>query len=281
MIKGDSKQITILVASFAVGLVAFVLTHQYLRGQRRELDARRQELESGIEMEKVLVALRPLPAGTALQVGDVGEKSVQRTGLSGAAIHREEFDRVEGMKLTYSIGQYKPILWEFVDTPYPMRYGLSPTINRKMRAVSIAVGGANAVSGLIQPNDRVDVLGTFSLPGKKEGEMETVTMTILQHVTILAVGTQLGKPTPGADRRRTEANSGYSMVTVEVTPSEAELLTFASYMKGRLTLSLRNPTDLDYLTSEQLENVNFDHLSKKIPEYNEKRQRAIVQGRRG
>jgi len=277
--KTDTKQIVTLAVSFAIGLLAFCLTHIYLRNERARIDAEIQNFRAGMEQVKVLVAVKALPTGTVIQPGDVAKKSVPRSGMSGEPVLPEDFDRIVGMKLLSPLEKEQPLLWVLIDTPYRPGSGLSPMINREMRAVSIAVGGPAAVSGLVQPNDRVDVLGTFSMPSKTPGEMETVTMTILQNVTVLATGTQLAKNTRGMDRtKRTVDTTGYGMITVEVSPGEAELLVFAGYMKGKLTLSLRNPTDIDYL--KELQTVDFSHLQQKIPEYNEKRQNTIIRMRR-
>jgi len=276
--KTDTKQIITLAVSFVIGLLAFCLTHIYLKNERAKIDAEIENIRAGTEQVKVLVAVRALPTGTVIQPGDVAKKSVPRSGMSGEPVVPEDFDRIVGMKLLSPLEKEQPLLWVLIDTPYRPGTGLSPMINREMRAVSIAVGGPSAVSGLVQPNDRIDVLGTFSMPSKTPGEMETVTMTILQNVTVLATGTQLAKAPRGADRTRRTDTTGYGMVTLEVSPAEAELLVFAGYMKGKLTLTLRNPTDIDYLKETQT--VDFSHLQKKIPEYNERRQSTLIRRRR-
>jgi pilus assembly protein CpaB len=124
---------------------------------------------------------------------------------------------------------------------------------------------------MVQPNDRVDVLGTFSFPmTNAPGELESVTLTVLQDVTVLAVGQTM------ADRRadRRSASSGtYGTVTVEVTAREAELLIFAQQARGRLSLSLRNPKDVSF--EKDLPVIDFSHLQNRLPELNLYRQRAI------
>ena len=136
--------------------------------------------------------------------------------------------------------------------------------------MSIAVGGEAAVSGLVAPNDHVDILGTFTFASKTlPGEMESSTLTVLQDVTILATGRELA----GAQTRGGRSSSGYSMVTLEVTPREAELLVFAQHVRGQLFLTLRNGEDVGF--ESELPDVNFEHLEKKLPEYNDYRQRNI------
>lgn len=56
----------------------------------------------------------------------------------------------------------------------------------------------------------------------------------------------------------TKANSTYNNVTVEVTPSEAEMLIFAmGQSNGSLNLVLRNPADN---TVEDLPSINWTRM---------------------
>lgn len=80
-----------------------------------------------------------------------------------------------------------------------------------------------------------------------------VTRTFLQNVKVLAVG---AATTP--EGAVTKANSTYNNVTVEVTPSEAEMLIFAmGQSNGSLNLVLRNPTDN---TVEDLPSINWTRM---------------------
>ncbi|ARO27265.1 Flp pilus assembly protein CpaB (plasmid) [Rhizobium sp. TAL182] len=80
-----------------------------------------------------------------------------------------------------------------------------------------------------------------------------VTRTFLQNVKVLAVG---AATTP--EGAVTKANSSYNHVTVEVTPSEAEMLIFAmGQANGSLNLVLRNPTDNSV---EDLPSINWTRM---------------------
>lgn len=263
--KTDTKQIIVLGVSFGVGLAAFALTHMYLAAERDRLAAERAKDRAGMQMTKVLVANRDMPSGITLNAKDIGQKSVPKSGLSGDPVLPDEYDKILGRKLRFPLSAEQPILWNYVDMPNRPRNGLSPIITKGSRAISIPVGGVSAVSGLIQPDDYVDVLGTFSLPSATLGEAETVTLTILENVTVLAVGSRLAT---SALSTRGDV-TGYSTVTLEVSPAEAELLVFSGFMKGKLTLSLRNPADLG--TIDKLEPIDFKQLRDKIPEYRIKR----------
>ena len=70
------------------------------------------------------------------------------------------------------------------------------------------------------------------------------------------------------------AQSGYSTVTLEVTPREVEMLAFAEQMRGRLTLSLRNRNDVSY--EKELPKVDFEKIRSEIEELNLKRQQKVA-----
>ena len=73
-------------------------------------------------------------------------------------------------------------------------------------------------------------------------------------------------------------NQGYSTVTLEVTPREAEMLAFTEQMKGRLTLTLRNRNDTTY--ERELPKVDFEKIRSEIEELNLKRQQSNYTGGR-
>jgi pilus assembly protein CpaB len=163
-------------------------------------------------------------------------------------------------------------MWSYVDMPDHGRAGLATMVKPGLRAISIAVSGPSAVSGLVQPNDRVDILGTFTFPSrKKNGDTEAVTLTVLQDVTVLATGPKLGKT--GIGSASYGPAGGYSTVSLEVTPREAEMLVFAQHVKGQLLLTLRNEEDVSF--EKDLPEVDFDHIEKELPELNLNRQREI------
>lgn len=258
------KMKIILVAAILSGVGAFVLTHSYLKAERAKIYA-------GAERIQIIAASADLPAGTVLRAEDLGSKTVFKASVGTDTVKMEELSSIVGKKLLRPIRRMDPLTWSHIGVSEQMRSGLAPTIRPGMRAVSLGIGGEAAVSGLVQPNDRVDILGTFSFPSPTQAaQVETVTLTVLQDVTVLATGQRLAKGGSFADDGR---SFGYSTVTFEVTPREAELLVFAQNMRGQLTLTLRHPEDVSF--ERALPEVNFQFLEKSLPEINLRRQREI------
>ena len=264
------KQKTVLIFSLIAGLVAFLLTRQYFAAKAHQLEKERERLFAGVHMVRVVASLRDLPVNTVLRREDLGEKQSLDHDVSKNTVLPDDAEQIIGKKLKYSIERGNTLFWSDVDVPYRAGGGLGAIITPKMRALSINVSGAAAVSGLVQPNDRVDVLGTFYLPGKNGTELEAITLTLLQDVTVLAVGQRTARLGENLDR-----GGGYSMVTFEVTPRETELLVFTETMKGRLTLALRNPGDVSY--ERDLPSLDFDQVQKMLPDLNQYRQITIRQ----
>lgn len=262
------KQKWVLIIAIAAGIVAFWLTGNYLQLEKKKiLEASRQIY--------VVVAGADLPEGSVLKASDLRSGPVFKSNVGDRAIFPESYPEIIGKKLRFSISRGNPILWSDVDVTLRGESGLAEMINPEMRAISISVDNVASVSGMIKPNDRVDVLGTFTFPAATlTGEVETVTLTVLQDVTVLATGQSMARKVPGGSGDRPErAARSYSTITFEVTPREAELLVFAQTVKGRLCLALRNPTDMSFL--KDLPQINFEHLQKKLPELNLIRQRDI------
>lgn len=260
------------IVSVLVGILAFSLTYRFLQSRLADLEAKERELYEGAATIRVAAAARDIPGGTTITKGDIGTKTVFRRSVGDGVVTPEQIEMIYGRKALFTLNFKDPVFWSYIEGASPTDASLASIVTPGMRAISISASGAAAVSGMVEPNDRVDVLGTFSFPSESvPGEMELVTLTVLQDVTVLATGRRMAKAIP--ERGRSRDTTGYSTVTLEVTPREAELLVFAEQMRGRLALSLRNPKDVTF--ERDLPDINFTHLENSLPEMNLYRQKNI------
>lgn len=260
------KQKVVLIVAVGMGLLAFVLTHLYLKAEVRRLT-------EGAEKVAILVARDDLTAGTVLTNQNIMAKEAFKVGLGNQVFRAEERDMVIGRTLKFPLAKGGAVDWVHVGANRNQLTGLAGTVPSGMRAMSIPVSTETAVSGLVRPNDKIDILGTFSfLDEQNPGEMETVTFTVLQNVAVLATGQETARSELeiSSSRRR----GSYNTVTISVYPEEAELLAFAMNVKGTLTLTLRKPDDIDVL--DQTPPIDFQALQRDLPRLNE--QRRILQG---
>lgn len=261
------KQKIVLIIAVGMGLLAFVLTKMYLTAERNKL------YENAARVS-ILVAREDLPRGTVLTTQNMRSEDVFKSSVNNQVFESDKIQFLIGKTLEFPLRKGTAISWFHVGANLDQLSGIAPTIRSGMRAISIPVSSETAVSGLVRPNDKVDILGTFSfLDEANPGEMKTVTFTVLQDVVILATGQETARAEleiTGGRRR-----SSYSTVTISVFPEEAELLAFAMNVQGTLTLSLRNPNDVSVL--EQTPPIDFQALQRELPRLNQKRQ-SILRG---
>lgn len=112
--------------------------------------------------------------------------------------------------------------------------GLEVKILPGKRAMAVKIDEVAGLSGLIQPNSRVDVLVTVR---DEQGNAPQRAKLFMSNMRVLSVGTQTER---GADGRTGSATTA----ALEVTPTEAEQLAIASN-QGKIQLVLRGYGDKD------------------------------------
>jgi len=231
----------LLAIGIALGVVAAVLLNVYVASiERRERSVRVLQLDpsmavsSGETLELEHVKILELPE----RLGDVLSRALPATP--------EARHWIQDRPVTRDIGAGELLLYEHFEEGGGSEFATEISAGR--RALSVPVDAATAVSYLLEPGSRVDVLATLrgqegnARPGISEPPHERIsTRTLLQNVRVLAVGRATSRGSHRkADKRRVRT------VTLEVSPLEAETLVFALQnpdLRGGLTLALRNPED--------------------------------------
>lgn len=265
------KRKIVLIVSLVAGLLAAVLTLFYIEAKEAEMRDYKESLYARMGgRADVLCFNKDVPGGAVIAREDLGYRTVPAVGLRGQAVLKTELNDVIGRKLVFGHAESDVLFWADVEGGNPSAGGLSSDVKRQMRALSINCTGAAAVSGMVRPNDHVDVIGTFDMAGPEAasaGQKHFVTCTILQNVLVLATGSRTAKTRA---RDFGALDGAYTTVTLEVTPREAEMLAFAEQLRGRLILSLRNRNDTSY--ERELPKVDFEKIRGEIEELNLKRQ---------
>ena len=111
--------------------------------------------------------------------------------------------------------------------------GIEVKITPGKRAMALRINDVAGVSGLIQPNSRVDVL--VNIRNEKDGRL--VSKLFMENMRVLSVGTAVERDAQG---KAIEA----ATAALEVTPQEAERLAIAAN-QGSIQLVLRGYGDPD------------------------------------
>src|SRR5262249_9738385 len=120
---------------------------------------------------------------------------------------------------------------------------LAGTLRPGMRAVSVPLSDSGGIENLLYPGCIVDVLA--SLQVKEDGPMgdQTVGLTLLPGVNVLAVGDQTVTSTSNPEEGRGIApRSPRSTVTLLVDAKQAEMI-YLARQRGNVSIALRNPSE--------------------------------------
>ena len=119
-----------------------------------------------------------------------------------------------------------------------------------------------AITSMIKPDDNIDVLLTFEAV-MKNGNRQKVTVTLLQNVKVLGVGSNLGQGLDlktAADMKNKEedaaAFSDSSALSLALSPRDAQYLALAQ-AEGDVSVILRSHGDM---TNYIMEIATFDKL---------------------
>lgn len=265
-----NKKTVLLVLAILSGIAAMFLVRLYIQGIEASYKRKFQTVV-------VVAAAENLIVGTEIKRSSLGTKEVLTKTASNRNVLVDQVDTIVGRKVRNPVSQGAQLLWTDIVGDEQKGGNLAMMVKPEERAVSIPVDLTASVTGLVEPNDHVDILGTFTFPSTKgDAALDMVTITILQNVTVLATGKETARTLmDAAIGGGTRRAASYSNVTILVSPKEAEMLVFAM-RKGSLTLTLRNPEDVS--SARDLTSINFNYLEKKVGEFNEARQKRLTSG---
>lgn len=131
------------------------------------------------------------------------------------------------------------------------RTGLARQITPGKRAMSVQVSEGQAVSKLIKPGDRIDVLTLIDYAGGLKDKLKV--KTVLQDVLVLSTGLNVTNSIPlvgvqvNKEIKTMNLNSytNFNTVTLELSPFEVQKMIFLITAGNGIYMSLRNNDDKD------------------------------------
>jgi len=230
------------LTSFIFALLGVLLVYAYTNQRETDITA-----EFGTPVT-VIVASRDIN-----EFEEIQDKMLQPIAIPKKFAQPDSNDRAEtfiGAVATAPIKKGEQMLMTKVllkgaDT------GLAAQVAISRRAVSIPVSDITGVTKLLKPGDRVDLVSNiqYKAPGGQESEVKTV----LQNIHVLAVGEVIQNKIPEAFEKdalsggrkavNLRGSRGFSTVTVEVTPQEAQSIIWGISNGSEIYLTLRNPVD--------------------------------------
>ncbi len=234
-----------LLLGVGLGVLAVIFINFYLQSLKKSL-------YQGMEFSDVIVASQDLTAGTIITDKNLEVTPYPKKYIHPNTMYSRDMKLILGQRILGDVSKGQPILITDVGGELKPGGEFATTIRKDDRAVTLIVDEATSLSGLIRPNDHVDILVTLRERTREGTGMTTI--TLLQNVTVIAVGAAFGRAGSGQGRM------AYNTVTVSVSPEEAEILVFVQE-QGKISLALRNPENLE--TELDLPKISMDDIIKK------------------
>jgi pilus assembly protein CpaB len=209
-----------------LALIVTVLIINWLQTKTKTKEA------APLETQEVAIAKVDLQWGTTLTKEVIDRKSFLKGSLPPGTFSDES--ALVGRVLISPVKANEPILESRLAPTSIRTGGVAAVVSPKKRAVAVKVDKVIGVAGFIHPNNRVDVLVTLNPEKAKTG----MTKTVLENILVLAAGPELEA------KGKEEKQSPVDVVTLEVSPEEAEKLALAA-TEGRILLVLRNFSDTE------------------------------------
>lgn len=222
----NKKQLLIILGAVAAGIFAVILTSGYVK--------------SSIEGQTAALAER-YEVKQKEAVSQIQQRSDQQMAALAGELQRVKAEQAQAiqrqMAALQSEIQSRPIQQQVIAPVKKPKPSLALKTPAGKRAVTVMIDSLEAVGGLLNAGDFVDVIAELNVPAQT-AERKTVTAMIFQGLQVLAVNTNLDEPGQ-YDQQQAPALK----ITLAVDPQEAGLLAFAN-KNGKLQLALRSPDEI-------------------------------------
>ena len=214
------------IVFYAAVFIAAMATY----GVYRVLQA--AKMSSRVATKSVVVAAKDIPAGAALD-----KQSLEVKQWPAVAVPKDAMGSLDAA--VGRVARVPVFVGEAIVPGRLARVGTAPGLEARiapgMRAMSVRINDVAGMSGLVQPNSRVDVLVSLR-EGSGQGTDE-VAKLFLENMRVLSMGSRTTRDDTGDPTPATTA-------TLEVTPTQAEKLAVAM-RQGMIQLVLRGFADND------------------------------------
>lgn len=224
----SARQIIVLVVA-AIAAVAALLV---IRGMSQN-NAEPTTAAAPIAGEEILVAARDLAQGAALAPSDFKVALFPTEAVSSSMMRAAAQTELTGAVTRRAFAQGEPITLGSVLQPDGRGF-MAAQLDPGYRAVAMPIDADTAAGGYIQPNDRVDVILTYTTEAHGTSPALTQSDVILQDVRVLALDDAVQTQTTGGAPERVNAN----VAVLELSADDARLIALAE-ARGDLSLALR------------------------------------------
>jgi Flp pilus assembly protein CpaB len=194
-----------------------------------------ENIEKRVMLEKelidVFVAAKDLPAGEMMGADDVDIAQFPAQFMDGAFRRSHITDKatIMGSRTVEKIAAGQVLQEYHFEKKIQLN---SLKFPKEYRAITIPISRVGGVAGLLKPTDMVDVVINTKLKDRNSGAELLVTRTLFKNVLILATDSNTD---PYVE------TSGYSTVTLRLTPDECNKMAFCMFNGAAIQLLYVQP----------------------------------------
>lgn len=219
-----NKNFMYLGVALLLGVIAAIAAVSYIRS---EVEARAVPVEQ--PMTAVAVPVTDLAVGTVIDSEQMlAVREIPADMVPAEAVTPDNYASLMGRMLRAPVRAGAPFSSAVL---VPVYDRFSSVIQAGSVGYTLTVDQTNSISGMVTPGDHIDILLTID-----QGDNGTRVMPLLEDILVLATGTRIG------DSPIMENEAGYSTVTLELEPLQAERLAVAD-KAGDLQVILRQRHD--------------------------------------
>lgn len=227
--------------ALVISLIAMFMVYTYMEDQKSAL-IKRYGTESSVVVAKSDINELDLIDESKIQVISIPQSFLQPG-------HFKSMKEVENTVATVPILKGEQLTKPRVTYP-GAKTGLARQVSVGKRAIAITVTEDMAVSKLIKPGDRIDILTAIDYAAGRKDKYNVI--TVLQDVLVLSTGLSMtnslpiiGVETPSVIKKmNVNTYTVYNTITLELDPFQAQKLNFILTFSGRSPmLTLRNNSD--------------------------------------
>ena len=248
-----SKSLILLVLSIGFGIVAAIGISQVMNNK---VDG----ATTATPMGTVLVATGPLDLKAVLTEENVKIESWPSSIIPPDAV--SDIEEITDMVTMTRMSQGMPIVRGAIQHRNTL---IRPTIPGNMKVFAIRLAADDTFGNLLEPGNKVDVIGVFKQRDSKTNQTTTTSRTFLKALQVYSINNKTRIDTS----EKSENQSRTSIVGLIVTEKQSEALVFVQDT-GSIKLVLRGDDVENNGEVEQLEEIKSEILKQEDESFGEK-----------
>ena len=255
-----SKSLILLVLSIGFGIVAAIGISQVMNNK---VDG----ATTATPMGTVLVATGPLDLKAVLTEENVKIESWPSSIIPPDAV--SDIEEITDMVTMTRMSQGMPIVRGAIQHRNTL---IRPTIPGNMKVFAIRLAADDTFGNLLEPGNKVDVIGVFKQRDSKTNQTTTTSRTFLKALQVYSINSKTRIDTS----EKSENQSRTSIVGLIVTEKQSEALVFVQDT-GSIKLVLRGDDVENNGEVEQLEEIKSEILKQEDESFGAKLQMQLSQ----